>query len=104
MYGSFGFNQLDHTFPMDVMMNLITITNNINCCSLARWNAESKILSLIIESTDKVVIRLLQCIKSMVESLPFIAQKKREIKEFLNFAQDFCNHVSKNYLNVMTIK
>lgn len=71
------FNQLHHKFPMDVMMTLITITNGINRGSVSRIQAESKILSLINDSTDKIMIRLLQLIKSMVESLPFINQKKK---------------------------
>ncbi|CEI86111.1 hypothetical protein RMCBS344292_00556 [Rhizopus microsporus] len=81
MYDSFGFNQLHRKFPMDVMMTLITITSDINRGSVSRIQAESKILSLINDSTDKIMIRLLQLIKSMVESLPFINQKK-ESKEF----------------------
>ncbi|RCH78146.1 hypothetical protein CU098_004963 [Rhizopus stolonifer] len=81
MYDSFGFNQLHHKFPMDVMITLITITNDINYGSVSRIQAESRILSLINDSTDKIMIRLLQLIKSMVESLPFINQKK-ESKEF----------------------
>ena len=35
MYDPFGFNQLDHKFPMDVTMTLIKITNNISCCFAA---------------------------------------------------------------------
>jgi hypothetical protein len=83
MYNSFGFNQLHHKFPIDVMMTLITITNDINRGSVSRMQAESKILSLVNDSTDKIMIRSLQLIKSMVESLPFVNQKKKkERKEF----------------------
>jgi hypothetical protein len=78
IYDSFGFNQLHYKFPMDVMMTLITITSDINRGSVSRIQAESKILPLINDSTDKIMIRLLQLIKSMVESLPFINQKKRK--------------------------
>ncbi|KAI7899862.1 uncharacterized protein BX663DRAFT_440341, partial [Cokeromyces recurvatus] len=51
---------------------------------LTRLSTESKILALINNSTVKVMIRLLQCIKSMVESLPFITQKKKGHQEWLN--------------------
>ncbi|GAA5804506.1 hypothetical protein HPULCUR_010004 [Helicostylum pulchrum] len=81
MYDSFIFNRVDHKFPMDVLVALITITNDLNCGSLTLLNAETKILALTNNCTDKVLIRLLQCVKSMVESLPVVTQKK-EIKEF----------------------
>ncbi|KAG0735202.1 hypothetical protein G6F35_008151 [Rhizopus arrhizus] len=81
MYDSFGFNESNHKFPLDIMMAIITIVNDINCGLLTRLNAESKILAIINDITDTAVIRLLLCIKSMVETLPMVTQKK-EIKEF----------------------
>lgn len=81
MYDSFGFSESSCKFPLDIMMAIITIVNNINCGSLTRFSAESKILAIINDITDTVVIRLLLCIKSMVETLPKVNQKK-EIKEF----------------------
>ncbi|KAL4207760.1 hypothetical protein CU097_007428 [Rhizopus azygosporus] len=81
MYDSFGFNETNHKFPLDIMMTIITIVNDINCGLLTRLIAESKILAMINDITDTVVIRLLLCIKSMVETLPKVNQKK-EIKEF----------------------
>ncbi|KAG1052839.1 hypothetical protein G6F43_005042 [Rhizopus delemar] len=81
MYDSFGFNESNHKFPLDSMMAIITIVNDINCGLLTRLSAESKILAIINDITDTVVIRLLLCIKSMVEISPMVNQKK-EIKEF----------------------
>lgn len=102
MYDSFGFNQLHHKFPMDVMMNLIMITNDINRGLVSRIQAESKILSIINDSTDKIMIRLLPLIKSMVESLPFINQKKKKAMS-LNFAPDTYNLAFKSYSTAMKI-
>ncbi|KAG1491600.1 hypothetical protein G6F54_009901 [Rhizopus delemar] len=81
IYDSFGFNESNHKFPLDIMMAIITIVNDINCDLLTRLSAESKILAIINDITDTVAIRLLLCIKSMVETLPMVNQKK-EIKEF----------------------
>lgn len=62
-------------------MNIVAIVNDINCGVLARLVAESKILAIIGDTADTVVIRLLLCIKSLIETLPMNNQKK-EIKEF----------------------
>lgn len=100
MYDSFGFNESNHKFPLDIMMAIITIVNDINCSLLTRLSAESKILAIINDITDTVVIRLLLCIKSMVETLPMVTQKK-EIKEF-ELCTRFLQMPFKNYLIMMT--
>lgn len=81
MYNTFGFNQLNQKFPIDTMMTLINITTDLNRGTMSRILAESKILALIIDNTDQIMIRLLQCVKSMVDLLPLTNQKK-ESKEF----------------------
>lgn len=63
------------------MMTLMNITNDLNRGTMSRIQAKSKILALIIDNTDQIMIRLLQCVKSMVELLPLTNQKK-ESKEF----------------------
>lgn len=80
MFDSFAFNLLDHKVPTDVLVAPITITNDPNCHLLTRINAEAKIIALIGNCTDKVLIRLLKCVKCMVESLSVMTQKK-EIKK-----------------------
>ncbi|KAG1454699.1 hypothetical protein G6F55_007468 [Rhizopus delemar] len=37
MYNSFGFNESNHKFPLDSMMAIITIVNDINCGLLTRF-------------------------------------------------------------------
>lgn len=81
VYGSSGYIEAGHKFPLDLMMNVVAIVNDINCGVLTRLAAESKILAIINDTTDTVVIRLLLCIKSLIETLPMNNQKK-EIKEF----------------------
>ncbi|KAI8094821.1 uncharacterized protein B0P05DRAFT_436024, partial [Gilbertella persicaria] len=81
MYNTFGFKQLNQKFPIDTMMTLINITNDLNRDTMSRIQAESKISVLVIDNTDQIMIRLLQCVKSMVELLPLTNQKK-ESKEF----------------------
>lgn len=102
MYDSFGFNESNHKFPLDSMMAIITIVNDINCGLLTRLSAESKILAIINDITDTVVIRLLLCIKSMVEILPMVNQKKKKSKS-LNFVPGSYKLPFKNYLIMMTM-
>ncbi|KAG2192906.1 hypothetical protein INT47_011148 [Mucor saturninus] len=81
MFNTFGFNPMNQKFPVDIMMTLIIIADDLNRGTMSRIQAESKILALIIDNTDQIMIRLLQCVKSMVELLPLTNQKK-ESKEF----------------------
>ncbi|KAG1627874.1 hypothetical protein G6F45_007332 [Rhizopus arrhizus] len=37
IYDSFGFNESNHKFPLDIMMAIITIVNDINCGLLTRF-------------------------------------------------------------------
>ncbi|KAI7895747.1 uncharacterized protein EV154DRAFT_318988 [Mucor mucedo] len=67
-------------FLSDIMISLLNIVINVNCRILTRINEESRILDLINATADQVLIRILQCVKTMVEPLPFHNQKK-EIKE-----------------------
>ncbi|RCH78865.1 hypothetical protein CU098_002319, partial [Rhizopus stolonifer] len=76
-----------------IMIAIITIVNDINCGLLTQLSAESKILAMINDSTDTVVIRLLLCIKSMVETLPMS----------LNFVPGSYKLPYKNYLITMTM-
>lgn len=107
MYDSFGFNKSNHKFPLGIMIAIITIVNDINCGLLTQLSAESKILAMINDSTDTVVIRLLLCIKSMVETLPMVNQKRKKKKKkkskSLNFVPGSYKLPYKNYLITMTM-
>ena len=75
------FNESAHNFPMNIMMGINRFVNDVNCGILTRLSAESEILAMIKNTQDIVAIRLLSCIKAMVETLSLVTQKK-EIKEF----------------------
>ncbi|KAI7895759.1 uncharacterized protein EV154DRAFT_494855, partial [Mucor mucedo] len=67
-------------FPSDVMMSLFTIVIKVNRRILTRINQESRILDLINVTADQVLFHIIQCVKTMVKSIPFYNQKK-EIKD-----------------------
>ena len=58
------------------MMDIISIVNDINCGLLTKLNAVSKILAKLNDDMDPIVIRLLLCVKPMIETLPSDSQKK----------------------------
>ncbi|KAG1561764.1 hypothetical protein G6F49_001500 [Rhizopus delemar] len=73
---SVDFCIMQQKFPYDIMSDIINIVNDINCGLLSKLNAVGKILAKINDDMDPVVIRLLLCVKSMIEILPSDSQKK----------------------------
>lgn len=71
MYSSLKFNDTDHKPPMNTMMALMQIINRLNCGRSPRINTVTEILGLTRDNTDPIVKKLLLCVKSMVEALPF---------------------------------
>ncbi|KAG1137714.1 hypothetical protein G6F37_007234 [Rhizopus arrhizus] len=56
------------------------IVNDINCGLLTKLNDVSKILAKLNDDMDPIVIRLLLCVKSMIEALPSDSQKKAALE------------------------
>ncbi|KAG1165558.1 hypothetical protein G6F36_013295 [Rhizopus arrhizus] len=81
MYNSLGFKPSDHKFPMKIMMALIQIVNNVHYGSASRIDTATKLLALTSDNIDPIIIKLLLCVKSMIETLPLDNQTE-EIQEF----------------------
>ncbi|KAI7879855.1 uncharacterized protein EV154DRAFT_606349 [Mucor mucedo] len=80
IYNSLKFKGTDHKFPTNIMMALISIVNCLNC-GTSKIDTVTKILTLTSDNTDPIVTKLLSCVKSMIEALPFENQTE-EIQEF----------------------
>lgn len=76
LYESVDFRITQQKFPYDIMMDIISVVNDINCGLLTKLNAVGKILAKLNDNMDPIVIRLLLCVKSMIETLPSDSQKK----------------------------
>ncbi|KAG1373108.1 hypothetical protein G6F61_010460 [Rhizopus arrhizus] len=76
LYESVDFRITQQKFPYDIVMDIISIVNDINCGLLTKLNDVSKILAKLNDDMDPIVIRLLLCVKSMIEALPSDSQKK----------------------------
>lgn len=76
LYESVDFRITRQKFPYDIMTDIISIVNDINCGLLTKMNAVGKILAKLNDDMDPVVIRLLLYVKSMIEILPSDSQKK----------------------------
>ncbi|KAI9364764.1 hypothetical protein BD770DRAFT_461180 [Pilaira anomala] len=87
IYSSLKFKDTNHKFPMDIMMALIQIVNDLNCGS-SRKDTVTKILALTNDNTDPIVTQLLSCVKSMKS-------------KSLSYAPDICNHFSNHSLTVV---
>lgn len=75
------------------MRDITSIVNDINCGLLPKLDAVGKILAKLNNDMDPIVIRLLFCVKCMIEALPSDSQKKA----VLEFQQDTCNHYFKRF-------
>ncbi|KAG0739277.1 hypothetical protein G6F16_003581 [Rhizopus arrhizus] len=80
LYESVDFRITQQKFPYDIVMDIISIVNDINCGLLTKLNDVSKILAKLNDDIDPIVIRLLLCVKSMIEALPSDSQKKAALE------------------------
>lgn len=66
---------------MKIMIALIQIVNNVHYGSASRIDTATKLLALTSDNIDPIIIKLLLCVKSMIEMLPLDNQTE-EIQEF----------------------
>lgn len=72
----------DQSVPMNIMVDLITITCQLNSGALSKFNAVKKVINIITEDTGPMLVEILLCFKALIETLSSITQRKK-IKEYV---------------------
>lgn len=81
LYNSVGYDCFNDQFPKDIILDIITIVNNINCGLIDKTIADNKMSNMINEQRDNIAIKLLSSIRTMIDVLPMRNQKK-DVEEF----------------------
>lgn len=83
VYKSLEFSRTNEVLQKEVILDLITITNDPNNKSVARINAVKKILDITNDDMDPILIKVLLCFKGLVEIHPYHPPQKKVMENEL---------------------
>jgi hypothetical protein len=80
IFESLKFKFADRKVSKDIIINLIDIANDLSNGVLTKMNALKKVINTLTEDMDPILVKLLLCFKTLVETLPSNTQQKK-VKE-----------------------